>query len=256
MQNSSKLQLIKIRKKLKNKNIVSSAWMQLSNSNLTEIFCLSKFDCVTFDFEHGIFSVKDLPDLIRVVEFNHKLPLVRLPNKNTEIAAQCLDAGASGLIIPNVNNSLEMKKMIQISQLPPNGKRGVGFSRSNNFGKNFKNYIKNKTKPFIVAMIESKQAIENLESILKTNDLDAVLIGPYDLSASHNIVGKFGSSKFKSILKKITSQCKKHKIPCGLHVIEPNYKVLQKYKKEGFQFLPYGIDTDIFNRSISKLFSN
>ena len=58
--------ILEIRKKLSRKKLVTSAWMQLSNSNLTELMCSAKFDCVTFDFEHGLFSVKDLPDLFRV----------------------------------------------------------------------------------------------------------------------------------------------------------------------------------------------
>ena len=115
--------ILEIRKKLSRKKLVTSAWMQLSNSNLTELMCSAKFDCVTFDFEHGLFSVKDLPDLFRVLEQNRKLPLIRLPNKNIDIAAQCLDAGSGGLIIPNIQNSQELKKIIERSYLPPEGKR-------------------------------------------------------------------------------------------------------------------------------------
>ena len=246
--------ILEIRKKLSRKKLVTSAWMQLSNSNLTELMCSAKFDCVTFDFEHGLFSVKDLPDLFRVLEQNRKLPLIRLPNKNIDIAAQCLDAGSGGLIIPNIQNSQELKKIIERSYLPPEGKRGVGFSRSNRFGKNFNLYIKNKTKPLIIAMIESKLAVKNIDSILQTKGLDAILIVPYDLSASYNIVEKIKKFIFKNILKKIKNSCKKYKIACGVHVIEPTTKNLNYHKKQGFTFLPYGIDTDILNRAINKLF--
>ncbi len=256
MDKSSIKKIAEIRKKLNRKKIVTSAWMQLSNSNLTELMCLAKFDCITFDFEHGLFSVKDLPDLFRVLEQNKKLPLIRLPNKNVEIAAQCLDAGSGGLIIPNIQNSEELKKIIEKSHLPPEGKRGVGFSRSNRFGKNFNYYIKNKIKPLIIAMIESKLAVKNIDSILKTKGLDAILIGPYDLSASYNIVGKFKNPLFKNSLKKIKNTCRKYKVACGMHVIEPTIKNLNYHKKQGFKFLPYGIDTDILNRAIKKLFKN
>ena len=89
-----------IRKKLKNKKIVTSGWMQLSNTNLTELMCSINFDCITFDLEHGVFSTGDFPDLFRTAELYNKLPLVRLPNKNINICKQALDAGAGGLIIP------------------------------------------------------------------------------------------------------------------------------------------------------------
>ena len=64
MDKSSIIKISEIEKLLK--KLVTSAWMQLSNSNLTELMCSAKFDCVTFDFEHGLFSVKDLPDLFRL----------------------------------------------------------------------------------------------------------------------------------------------------------------------------------------------
>ena len=101
MQYKSNKIINNFRKKLK-KKYITSAWMQLSNTNLTELFCASYFDAVTFDFEHGVFSFKDLPDLVRVTELYDKVSLVRLPNKNLEFCKQALDAGVNGIIIPNI----------------------------------------------------------------------------------------------------------------------------------------------------------
>ena len=243
-----------IRKKLKNKKIVTSGWMQLSNTNLTELMCSINFDCITFDLEHGVFSTGDFPDLFRTAELYNKLPLVRLPNKNINICKQALDAGVGGLIIPNVKNAKELEVIIKSTYLPPKGKRGIGYSRTNQFGNSFNEYTKNKFKPFIVAMIEDLEAVEMIDKILKVKNLDAILIGPYDLSASLKITGQFKNSKFLKTIDLIKAKAKKHNITCGIHVIEPNLKKLQYFMKKGYQFLPYGIDTDIFNRSLSKLF--
>ena len=129
----------KLRSKLKRR--VVSSWSQISDPNLTEILCHKKFDCLTFDLEHGIFNIKDLSQLIRVSEKNNKPALVRLPSKNLELCRQVLDSGADGIIIPNIKSSFELKKIVDLNLLPPKGKRGVGFSRSNNFGKNFKTFM-------------------------------------------------------------------------------------------------------------------
>ena len=99
-------------------------------------------------------------------------------------------------------------------------------------------------------MIENINSVNRLEKILSVRGLDAILIGPYDLSASMGITGKFKNSKFRSIIKKINKLLKKFKIPCGIHVIEPNYKILKKYKKDGYQFLPFSTDARLLNFAI------
>lgn len=246
----------KFRKKLKKGIPVISSWSQISDPNLLELLVNKKFDCSTLDFEHGIFSIENLPNLLRVLEINKKLSLVRLPNKNVELCRQVLDTGSDGVIIPNIINEVELKRIIDISILPPKGTRGVGFSRSNKFGKKFNNFIKSKTQPIIIAMIENLSAIKNLKNILSVKNLDAILIGPYDLSASIGIPGKFENNKFKKNLDYIKYNCKKYKVPCGLHLIEPNFKMLKQYKKQGYKFIPYSVDTVIINKAIQKLFSN
>ena len=254
MLNKTFKKLENLRKRLKSGKSITSAWMQLSNTNLTELICLAKFDCITFDFEHGVFSTKDLPDLFRVVELHNKLPFVRLPSKNLEISSQCLDAGAAGIIIPNVKNYKELKKIITFIKLPPHGTRGVGYSRVNRFGKYFKDFINKQRKPFIVAMIESIDSVKDIKKILSVKGLDAILIGPYDLSASMKITGKFEHKKFIATIEKIKHESKKFKIPCGIHVVEANFNKLKEYDNKGFKFLPYGIDTEIFNKSLSNIF--
>ena len=103
-------------------------------------------------------------------------------------------------------------------------------------------------------MIENKEALNNIEKILKVKNLDCILIGPYDLSASIGSPGKFNSVKFKEAIEFIKSKCKKNKIPCGLHLIEPNYNKLKKLTKEGFNFIPYSTDAYIMNNAVEDMF--
>ena len=165
-----------------------------------------------------------------------------------------MDAGAQGVIVPMVLSEEDAIMAVNAVKYPPAGNRGVGYSRANIFGKNFLEYKKEKTKPIIVAMIENVSSVENLEKILMVKGLDAILVGPYDLSASMNITGKFENQKFKSIITKIKILCKKNKIPCGIHVIKPKKTSLNKYIKQGFQFLPYSMDTVLLNLAIEKSF--
>ena len=94
-------------------------------------------------------------------------------------------------------------------------------------------------------MIENKESFENLDEILSVKGIDAILIGPYDLSASLGLTGKIKSQSFQKIINNIKSKCKKHKIPCGIHVIEPSLSSIRKYSNKGFKFLPYSLDTNV-----------
>ena len=140
--------------------------------------------------------------MISLINKSNKVPLVRLASTDSKDSIKIIEAGASGIIIPQVKNVAHVKKIIDACNYPPLGSRGIGFSRANRFGKGLNFHIK-KFKPIIVAMIETKSAVENLDKILQLDGLDAIFIGPYDLSASYNITGKFKSKKFQNILKQI-----------------------------------------------------
>ena len=103
-------------------------------------------------------------------------------------------------------------------------------------------------------MIENTVSVKRLEKILLVKGLDAILVGPYDLSASMGITGKFNHPKFKSTLYKIKKLSKQYKIASGIHVIEPSYKKLRKYIKEGYQFMPFAADTILLNLAIKNSF--
>ena len=250
----NKKNIAKFRKNLKLGKALIGGWVQISNSNIAEIMSSAQYSWIALDMEHGSFSIGDLPDLFRSIEVNNKLPLVRLPNKNLEICNQVLDAGCAGLIIPNIKNEIELKTLIRSCYLPPHGSRGVGYSRANLYGKEFKKFNKQNNKPIIIAMIENINSVKRLEKILSVQGLDAILIGPYDLSASMGITGKFNNLKFKSTINIIKKLSKKFKIPCGIHAIEPNFKVIKNYVKAGYQFLPFATDTILLNLAIKNSF--
>jgi 2-dehydro-3-deoxyglucarate aldolase len=240
--------LKKFRNKL-NKKHVLSGWMQICSAEIAEILSQKNFDSITLDLEHGSFDIHKLNDIFRAIESEKKISLVRLANHKTDDLGLIFDAGCSGIIIPNVSSPDEVKKIYDQCVWPPKGKRGVGFSRANQYGNFFENYKSH--KPILIAMIENIKSISNLDSILELDELDAILIGPYDLSSSLGKPGNFKNINFKLALKKIINKCKKFKKPVGIHVVEPSEKLLKKRIKEGYKFLPFGIDTVLLNKSLN-----
>jgi 2-dehydro-3-deoxyglucarate aldolase len=171
---------------------------------------------------------------------------VRLAQGHPKDCKQALDAGAGGLIIPNVSSAEQLICIREACCWPPTGSRGVGFSRANLFGKNFDLYKNEAQVPLLVAMIEHIKAVENLEEIVKVAGLDAVLVGPYDLSASMGITGLFESPHFINALEKIKLICNKKGMPFGIHVVYPDSSTLKQKITEGYRFIAYSLDSVFF----------
>jgi 2-dehydro-3-deoxyglucarate aldolase len=239
----------KIRSKLASGKVSIGSWMQISNGSIAEIMGNSGYDWVAVDLEHGAFSIERLPDIFRALELRDCLPLVRLAQQSAKDCKQALDCGAAGVIVPNIKNAQELEKIRAAIAWPPSGSRGVGFSRTNLYGKNFRDYQKEAQSPFLVAMIEDLVAVDELPEILKVEGLDAVLIGPYDLSASMGVTGEFNGSKFQAVLDKIRADCGKNAIPIGMHVVRPSLEDLKEKIDGGYQFIAYGIDSVFLTES-------
>ena len=241
--------LKKLRQKIKKKYSLGS-WIQIPNTSIAEIFGSSGYDWIALDLEHGAISIDQIPDLARAIELGNSLAFARVSNLQLEEVNRILDTGISGLIFPKIESATVLKNLIYTCTLPPHGCRGVGYSRANMFGRNFNVYSKGLFKPFIIAQIESIKGVDNLDSILKVKGLDAIFIGPYDLSASLKVMGNFNSKKFKETITKIIYKSKRAKIPYGIHLIKSDEKDLKKLIKKGFKIIACSTDSVILNEGI------
>ena len=235
--------ITKIRRKLSNQEVSIGTWQQIPHPSISEILGNAGFDWVAVDLEHGSVGVHQLPDLFRAIELGGSLPLARIAMASEKDCRQALDAGAGGVIIPMVRNAQQLEELIAVCQWPPTGTRGVGFCRANLYGKYFENYKNEAQNPLIIAQIENKEAVENLTSIIKVKGLDAVIVGPYDLSASLGIAGDFSSPAFIETIDKILNVCRENSFPSGIHVVKNDKHELQKLIDTGFKFIAFSIDS-------------
>lgn len=240
-----------IREKLHNGGYSVGSWIQIPHSSIAEIMGEAGYDWVAVDLEHGAVSVHQLPDLFRALELGDTLPLARLAQGHSKDCKQALDAGAGGVIVPMVESAEQLERVRGYVQWPPAGKRGVAFSRANLFGKHFEEYIEEAQQPLLIAMIEHINAIDNLDAILQVRGLDAILVGPYDLSASMGLTGQFDNQKFVTALETIKHKTENAGIPCGIHVVEPSSDKLCEKLDEGYRFIAYSIDSVFFSQVVS-----
>jgi 2-dehydro-3-deoxyglucarate aldolase len=221
--------------------------MQIPDSNIAEIMGRAGYQWVAIDMEHGPVSVSQLPDIFRALELGGTLPLARVASPLPINCRQALDQGAAGVVIPMISSASQLESIISECHWPPRGRRGVGFQRANVFGKFFDKYLEESQEALVVAQIEHVDAVNNLESIVAVNGLDAIMVGPYDLSASLGITGEFENKKYLETLSRILAVCAKHKMPCGMHVVQPDTKMLEQRIREGYTFIAYGVDTVFLN---------
>ena len=238
-----------VRKTLAENGYSVGSWMQIPSASIAEMLSQAGYDWVAVDLEHGTIGHHQLPDLFRALELGDTLPLVRLAQGDARDCKQALDAGAGGVIVPMVESANQLIAIREACRWPPSGTRGVGFSRANLFGRYFEPYREEAQAPILVAMIEHVRAVDNLEEILKVEGLDAILIGPYDLSASMGLTGMFDDKAFKAVMNQIHVICLSKGVACGVHVVAPDPHALNQRIREGYRFLAYSIDAVFFNAS-------
>ena len=230
--------LKKFRDKIKSSTSIGT-WMQIQSPVVAKNLSLSSAEWVVIDLEHGFFSYDKIYQIVDIIKNNKKLAFARLASNSNKEIKKILESGVDGLIFPRINNAKEIDHFIKNSYYPPIGNRSFGFSNDNNFGLNSKNL---NFSPFLVAMIESIQGVKDLEKIIKTKRLDAIIIGKYDLELSF----KNNSTNFKrinEIIDYIFKVAKKNKIVYGIHIVENKKGEVEKFKKKGCKFLPVSIDT-------------
>jgi len=240
-----------LRTKLRGGGTTIGSWIQIPHPSIAEIMGQAGYDWVALDLEHGAIALHQIPDLCRALELGGTLPLARLAHGHPKDCKQVLDAGVGGVIIPMIESAEQLISVRDFCGWPPAGTRGVGFSRANLFGKHFEAYREEAQAPLLVAMIEHIRAVENLDAILQVTGLDAVLIGPYDLSASMGMTAQFGERTFGETLQRIRTLSQQHGVPCGIHVVQPDPVLLEKRMEEGYRFIAYSIDAVFLYSSAS-----
>ena len=243
--------MINIKNKLISNKLSIGTWITLPSNPIAEILCNSVFDWITVDLEHSSLTVSQAEDLIRVIHLCGKAPLVRLTDNNSNQIKRVMDSGAQGIIVPMVNSEQEAKKAVSSTRYYPLGSRGVGLARAQKYGRDFNEYLNwQKTEPIVIVQIENKCALENLDKIFQVKGVDGYIIGPYDLSASLGCPGDFKNINFVKAINKIKKIGIKCKCTSGIHIVEPDLKLLKKAITDKFKFIAFSVDIRILDNSV------
>lgn len=232
-----------LKSKLKNNKVSIGSWITIGHPSVAEILSNAGFEWLTIDMEHNSIDKSMMQNLISVIQSKDIAALVRVSKNEEVVIKHALDSGADGIIIPMVNNKEDAIKAIEYAKYPPIGKRGVGLSRAQNYGYNFEDYKKWQSENLvIIAQIEHIEGVNNLQEIISVEGIDAIIVGPYDLSGSLGFPGDFTKPKLQEALDHVKKTCKKSCFPLGYHVVDPNPELVNSKIKEGYTFIAFSTD--------------
>lgn len=218
-------------------------WVTLAHPLIPEILAPAGFDWLAVDLEHSSIELNELLPLIISIEANGMVPLVRVGENSASLIKRVMDLGAYGVIMPNICSNKQAERAVEAVRYPPLGKRGVGLYRAQKFGRGFEAYKKWLAEESVVIIqIENIEAVEKIDSILTTPGVDALMIGPYDLSASLGKPGALEDLEVKIALDKILSAAARHGIPAGYHSVSSNPQEARRRCEEGYKFLAFSTD--------------
>ncbi len=232
----------KLKKLFKEGKAAINGWIEIPSSYSAEAMAHQGLDSLTIDLQHGAISQSDILQIFQAISTTGVVPMARLNWNEPDQIMKALDYGAYGIICPMVSNRNQAEKFVQACMYPPKGYRSFGPTRGFMYGGN--DYADHANDEILkIAMIESKEALNELDKIMKTPDLDGVYIGPSDLSLSIGEKAGFdkpeGHPTYEQTLN-ILNHAKKNNIVAGIHNATPEYA--KKMINIGFQLVSVGSD--------------
>jgi len=233
-----------IRHALLQRQVTVGTWIQVGHAAVAEVLANTGFDWIAADCEHTDMGPAEFAAVARGMHGRGSVPLVRVRENDTLAIRQMLDMGALGVIVPLVNTPEEAEKAVRSAKYPPDGVRGFAFHRGNDWGVDFTDYAAQANDQIaVVVMIESKEAVENIDAILAVDGVDGVFIGPYDMSGSYGIPGQTSDPIIKNACTRVSEACAQAGKSAGIHVVIPTPEGIAEALANGFTFIAVGVDT-------------
>ena len=233
------------------------AWITLADPCVTEMLCGSGFDFLLIESEHTPQSIETVQRHIMATKGSSTAPMVRVSANDPVLIKPVLDAGAIGVLVPQVSSAEDARRAVAACLYPPAGIRGFGARRPTDYGRDIAGYIERANREMVVwAQIEHIDAVNNLDVILAVPGLDAVCTGQFDLAASMGLLGQVGHPRVIEAIERIIARARHAHVPVG-HMLGTDPHTAYDWLRRGAQFVSVGQDFTFLiegaNRTISEL---
>jgi 2-keto-3-deoxy-L-rhamnonate aldolase RhmA len=223
-------------------------WVMSGSPIVAEAIGCAGFDWGVIDMEHSPLDLMTVVHLLQAVAGTKMTPVVRLPWNDTVTVKRVLDAGAQTLMFPFVQNADEARKAVAATRYPPQGVRGMAaMGRASRFGTNPNHYQTANKQVGVILQLETPQAVAQLEAIAAVEGVDALFLGPADLSGAMGHVGGLTHPAVTELMVEAVARCKAVGKPVG--TVGGTAEVVAQYRASGFDYLAIGSDLGLLMRA-------
>ena len=204
---------------------VVNGWLAIPSGFSAEVLAQSGFDSITVDLQHGVQDYLSMVQCFQAMQAHPVTPMVRVPWNEPGIIGKVLDAGAYGVICPMINTREQAEALVSYAKYPPRGARSNGPIRVGLYGEAGTYQTVANDETLTIPMIETREAVANLESILDVPGIAGVYIGPSDLGFSHGLVPKLDREEpeMLAIYERVIAETAKRGLHAGIHCGSASY---------------------------------
>jgi 2-dehydro-3-deoxyglucarate aldolase len=232
----------------------TGVWSTIGDPVVAELLADEDFDFVVLDGEHSENTIADLADGIRAVEAAEAetAPIVRVSSADKTELKRVLDLGPAGVVVPQVESFEAAREAVEATRYPPAGIRGVAGGRASNYGRELDEYVASADESVAtVLQIETPGAVEDIDKIAALDGVDALFVGPADLSARLGVFGEFESEQFQAAIERVVQAGDAQDVPVGT-LATATENVATRRDDWGMDFLVTGTDVGLLREGASQ----
>ena len=226
-------------------------WLTSPDPAAAEIVAGSGLDFLAIDGEHGAVEGGSLGQVLAAIRPHGVPALFRVAENEQSRIQHALDAGASGVIVPRIRSADDAARAARATRYPPDGARGIGPRRAGGYGRDGGYLARANGLVACIVQVETREAIDELDAILTTPHVDALLVGPYDLSGALGHTAEIDHPEVAETIEMIRSRATARGVPTGIHV--PNAAAARARIAEGFAFVTVATDYLVFAGAVDAL---
>ncbi|MCG6924680.1 MAG: 2,4-dihydroxyhept-2-ene-1,7-dioic acid aldolase [Acidobacteria bacterium] len=223
---------------------VVNGWLSIPSSFSAEVMAHQGFDSLVIDMQHGLVDYQAAVTMLQAISTTPVVPLVRVPWNDPAHLMKVLDAGAYGVICPMINTRDQAEALVRACRYAPRGVRSFGPTRAHLYGGD--DYAERANDEILVMpMIETVEALENLDEILATPGVDAAYVGPADLSLSMGKEPRVDHTdpQLVEVQRTIVAACQRHGVVAAIHAGTAEYAL--KMIEDGYRLVTVGSDSHL-----------
>ena len=243
---------------------VFGTWSQIASADIVDMLGAAGYDFTIIDCEHGTFGLDTAEGLIRACRANGIAPFVRVPANDAQWIGKSLDTGAVAIVVPGVESGADVERAVAATRFAPDGTRGACpcIPAGDHYVRDWRAWrLRQQSEVGIIALVETRAGLDSIDAICRAEDLNALLVGPFDLSVSLGHDGDYRHPEVQSAVERLIAAAQAHRVPVLMPVFSPEpssaREQIDHWRRFGIRMFVVGTDkilvADQFQRYLARL---